>query len=192
MLAKTKQEMWPGSEGFRAGLRGPALGLRVLVCLYRQEHWGCWLWDQEAHTSRCQQVGRLGSRGSYWADQVPEPSCWKDPPPTYVYTYSHTQTSLRLTQTCLCLSALCVCIIRGGHAHTRAYPCLLGIHFSLTTTWTWQHGAAAASPLLGCWTWHDIFSSSIKHVFRQPCLAVRTNQHVIRSYTEERKKERQA
>lgn len=164
-LAKTKQEMWPGNERFRPGLQGPALGLRVLACLCRREHRWCWLWDQEARMSRCQQLGRLGSRGSYWADQVSEPSCWKDPPPMYVYTYSHAQSSLRLRQTCLYLSALSARIIRVGHAHTQCIPMTAGDTFQPHHTWTWQHGAAAASPLWGCWTWHDIFSSSIKYMF---------------------------
>lgn len=40
-----------------------------------------------AHMSRHHQLGRLQSRGSYWADWVPEPSCWSHPP-TPVHTYS--------------------------------------------------------------------------------------------------------
>lgn len=31
--------------------------------------------------------------------------------------------------------------------------------------WTWGVGAAAASPLLGCWTRHDIFCSNTKYMF---------------------------
>lgn len=91
-------------------------------------------------------------------------NCWNDPLHTYVYTYSHSQTSLLLRQTCLRLSAVSACIILLAVCRSGAYPRLLGIHFGLTTSWTWGHGAAAASPLSGCRTWHYLFSSNIKYM----------------------------
>lgn len=33
-------------------------------------------WQAGTRISQCQQLGGLGSRGSYWADQVSEPGCW--------------------------------------------------------------------------------------------------------------------
>lgn len=42
-----------------------------------------------ACVSWCQQLGRLGSRSSYWADWVFEPSCGRHAPCTSVCKYSH-------------------------------------------------------------------------------------------------------
>ena len=61
----------------------------------------------------------------------------------YKYTYMYLYTCIHV----VCMRALCACI------------CWEYI-FSLTTGWTWGHAAAAASPLLGCWIQHDVFSSN--------------------------------
>lgn len=66
----------------------------------------------------------------------------------------------------VCVQVLYLSVLSVLAIYTHgAYPRLLGIHFSLTTGWTWGHGAAAASPLLGCWTQHDVLSSNIKYIF---------------------------
>lgn len=40
----------------------------------------CRVAASEAHMSTCQQLGRLGTQGSYWDRWVSEPSCWRNSP----------------------------------------------------------------------------------------------------------------
>lgn len=101
------------------------------------------------HKPRCQQLGRLKSRGSCVADQVSETSCWRDPPCTHIC--SHWWTSVLLTRegsrcrsmvlflfmwvlwesVCEQCGHLCIYIYRCGVSMCSACTCLLGIHLQL-------------------------------------------------------------
>ena len=95
-----------------------------------------------AHMPKCQQLGRLGSRGSCWADGVCEPSCWKQPPCTYAYTHIFPLVDLLPPQPetgagwgCWCCPCLCDCSVCLGYLsrwqciHVSIYIC--GIYMCL-------------------------------------------------------------
>ena len=114
--------------------------------------------------AKCQQLGRLGFRGSYRADWVSEPGCWRDPPCTYVHIYFLTSRSsscsaregsrMRLLvlsvflwvlclwsvwlATYVCIYMVCMCVLSACADWEYI--------FSLNTGWTRGHGAAQPCP----------------------------------------------
>lgn len=79
--------------------------------------------------ARCQQLGKPSFKGSYWADGVSEPGCWRDTPCARVHRYIFSLADLPPAQSergagggCWC--SLCffesVCELRDW-PHTRAY-----------------------------------------------------------------------
>lgn len=63
-------------------------------------------------------------------------------------------------------STVCLSVIRVTRRVCMWHTCVLCAYweyiFSLTRGRTWQDGAAAASPLFGCQTWHDTVSSNTR------------------------------
>jgi len=125
-----------------------------------------------------QQLGRLGSRGSYRSGGVPEPSCWQDPYCTYVYMCIYLPSNRPLSfserragwnhwcclcscefsvrcECSVCLSVICVasCIreCMCGMQVCSVCVCLQGIRAQPGHWWDLWHGAAPASAPLGCW-----------------------------------------
>lgn len=113
-----------------------------------------------AGMSRCHQLGRMGSRGSYWADWGYECSCWRDPHCVYIYICLLTNWPhycsredrrmmpwmLPAFRWVLCVSLFCMashvfmCI--GIYAVTMCALCAsanVEYTFSLTTSWIWGH-----------------------------------------------------
>ena len=138
---------------------------------------------------RWQQLGRLGSRDSYWADWVSEPSYWRVPPCTYcVYLYIFPLVDVQPAQPerrggwgCWCCLCSCECSESLWSVWPATYLCVSVVcacplcacacweHiFSLATSWTLGQGGAAASPLLG-----DIFLHEKQfHWFYHPEITV--------------------
>ena len=137
----TRDTLWPGlslwvtSWGggcWGPGASRPALCARLMVCT---SNWSGPV-SLAASTSRCQQLGRLGSMGSYWADWVSVPSCWRDPACTDVGISLYTLTSgppssssreerrmrpLVLSVWVLCMSVFVICVARCVRMYIHAW-----------------------------------------------------------------------